>query len=87
MLQAVKLNAENQKTRKETEFGRVNLPELTIATMATEMLTLSEKLMRRLRKASNENVCRAPHPTKNTRDVFYTFMSFKVSNERNNYVF
>jgi hypothetical protein len=32
--------------------------------MATEMLTLKEKLTRRLKNAMTEKVCRVPHPEK-----------------------
>ena len=37
-------------------------PELTMATIATEILTLSEKLMSKAKKAITQKVCRAPHP-------------------------
>jgi len=45
---------------------------LTIATIATEILTLSEELARRLKNASKENVWRAPQP-KIMRKLFTLF--------------
>jgi hypothetical protein len=48
------------------------LPDLTIATIATEILTLSAELTRRLKNARKENVWRAPQP-KIMRKLFTLF--------------
>jgi hypothetical protein len=58
------------------EIGNITvfqkLPDLTIATIATEILTLSAELTRRLKNARKENVWRAPQP-KIMRKLFTLF--------------